>query len=72
MSDHSLAYHMLMFVHIRYVGDTLKEMIVIEGLIYLFCYRGLGFCGKKLFFSLPNDKFFHSQLHSKSHHVPPH
>lgn len=65
MSDHSLAYHMLMFVHIRYVGDTLKEMIVIEGLIYLFC-------GKKLFFSLPNDKFFHSQLHSKSHHVPPH
>lgn len=40
-----------------YVGDALKGMIIIEGLVYLFCYRRLGFRGKKLFLSLPNDWF---------------
>lgn len=34
-----LCYRML------YAGDALKETIVVEGLVYLFCYRVLAFCG---------------------------
>lgn len=41
-----------------YAGDALKKIVVIEELVYLFCFKRLRFFSKKLFLSLPNDSVF--------------
>lgn len=35
-----------------YAGDALKEVIVIEGPVYLLSYRVLGFCGNSFPFQI--------------------